>query len=123
MNLNYLLGGDLNPVSEFCFPLFSMVLPRKLPSVWKTVEGTGSKIAANCKSTYVFLVSFMLRSLKFSPSPREQLQALPLSQPVELLWLYRFERAAYDEWVVLEEAKIKKFAERTATGHAQSSRH
>jgi hypothetical protein len=27
-----LLGGDLNPVSGFYFPLFSMVFPRKLPS-------------------------------------------------------------------------------------------
>ena len=35
-------------------------------------------------------------------------------RPVELLWLYRFERPAYEEWVELEEAKIAKFAERTA---------
>jgi hypothetical protein len=27
-----LLGGDLNPVSGFYFPLFSMVFPRKVPS-------------------------------------------------------------------------------------------
>ena len=25
-------GGDLNPILGFCFPLFSMVFPRKLPS-------------------------------------------------------------------------------------------
>jgi hypothetical protein len=35
-------------------------------------------------------------------------------RPVELLWLYRFERDSYDEWVDLEKAKIAKFAERTA---------
>ena len=35
-------------------------------------------------------------------------------RPVELLWLYRFEPTAYFEWVELEQAKIAKFAERTA---------
>jgi hypothetical protein len=27
MDPNYVLGGDLNPVSGFYFPLFSMVFP------------------------------------------------------------------------------------------------
>ena len=41
-------------------------------------------------------------------------------RPVELLWLYRFEREAYDEWVELEKAKIAKFAERTAARGQQN---
>ena len=52
MQWNYVLGGDSNPVSGFCFPLFSIALPRKLPSVWKTVEGTGSKTAASLRTFF-----------------------------------------------------------------------
>jgi hypothetical protein len=54
-------GGDLNPVLGFCFPLFSIALPRKLPSVWKTAEAAGSKTAANCcKSTYILWVCYTI---------------------------------------------------------------
>ena len=52
--------GPLGAQVGFCFPLFSIALPRKLPSMWKTVEASRSKIAANCcKSTYVVLVGYM----------------------------------------------------------------
>jgi hypothetical protein len=58
-------GGDLNPVSGFCFPLFSMVFPRKLPSGKKMADSGGSKIAAKCcKSTYTFCVGYIRSSLK-----------------------------------------------------------
>ena len=38
----------------------------------------------------------------------------------QLLWLYRFDRAAYEEWVDLEKAEILKFAERTAARGQQN---
>ena len=38
-----LLGGDLNPIVGFCFPLFSMVFAGEFPSGWKSMESTGSK--------------------------------------------------------------------------------
>jgi hypothetical protein len=60
MDLIHVLGGDLNPLSGFCFPLISIALPRKMPSAWKTVEGSGSETAANCcKSTYSFWVGYI----------------------------------------------------------------
>jgi hypothetical protein len=34
----------------------------------------------------------------------------PYVSEAELAWLYRFDRAAYDEWVDLEKAKLLKFA-------------
>lgn len=34
----------------------------------------------------------------------------PYLSEVELVWLYRFDRPAYDEWVEIESAKLKKFA-------------
>ena len=45
MDLNHVLGGDLNPVLGFCFPLFSMVFPRKSAS---RVENTGRQWKQNC---------------------------------------------------------------------------
>jgi hypothetical protein len=27
MDSNYVLGGDLNPILKFCFPLYSMLFP------------------------------------------------------------------------------------------------
>jgi hypothetical protein len=38
-----LLGGDLNPILGFCFPLFSMSFAREFPSGWNSVERSGIK--------------------------------------------------------------------------------
>ena len=60
-----LLGGDLNPILGFYFPLFSMVFPRELPSGWKIADFSGSKTAANCcKSTYIFCFGYVRLKLK-----------------------------------------------------------
>jgi hypothetical protein len=54
-----LLGGDLNPILGFCFPLFSRVFPGEFPSAWKTVEGSGRKSVVNCsQSTYIVSARF-----------------------------------------------------------------
>jgi hypothetical protein len=39
-------------------------------------------------------------------------QRCPFLSHVELLWLYRFYRAAYEEWVALEAAKLAKWADK-----------
>ena len=53
-------GEYVLPAGIVPFPLFSIACLGKLPSVWKTVEGNGSKTAANCcKSTYTFCVSYI----------------------------------------------------------------
>jgi hypothetical protein len=45
MQWNYVLGGDLNPILGFYFPLFSMVFPREFPS---GVENYGIERKENC---------------------------------------------------------------------------
>src|SRR5580700_2112755 len=64
MDSNCVLEGDLNPLSGFPFPLFSMVLP------WKSairVENTGRQWKQNCcKSTYFFCVGYIHSSLKIA---------------------------------------------------------
>ena len=65
MQWNYVLGGDLNPVSGFYFPLFSMMFPGEFPLGQKMADSIGSKTAANCcKSTYMFCVGYIRSSLK-----------------------------------------------------------
>ena len=49
-------GGDLNPISGFCFPLFSMVLPRKSAS---RVENTGRQWKQNCCKLLQVYVLFL----------------------------------------------------------------
>jgi hypothetical protein len=54
-----LLGGDLNPILGFCFPLFSMGFPREFPSGWKSVESSGSKsLVFFGQLAYIFYVRF-----------------------------------------------------------------
>jgi len=61
-----LLGGDLNPILGFCFPLFSRRFPWEFPSGWKSAESSGSKIAANCcKSTYIVCVCVLKMFVAF----------------------------------------------------------
>ncbi len=59
---NYVLGGDLNPLSGFPFPLFSIALLREIATAWKTVEGSGSKTAASLRTVFVLVIS--ARALK-----------------------------------------------------------
>jgi hypothetical protein len=60
-----LLGGDLNPLLGFCFPLFSMVCPWGISIRVETVEVDGSKSVVFCgRSTYKFSMCFD-RSLPF----------------------------------------------------------
>jgi hypothetical protein len=50
--------GDLNPVSRFPFPLFSMVLPRKSAN---RVETSGRQWKQNCcKLLQVYVLFFVL---------------------------------------------------------------
>ena len=74
---------------EFSFPLIELGLDRAATQVAIRAMGLPLPPPSNCKRCH-------------------------FRRPVELLWLYRFDRRAYDEWVELEEAKIAKFAERTA---------
>jgi hypothetical protein len=74
---------------EFSFPLIDLKLDRGATQVDIQAMGLPLPPPSNCKRCH-------------------------FRRPVELLWLYRFERRAYNEWVELEEAKIAKFAERTA---------
>src|SRR5262249_30975153 len=54
-----MLGGELNPILGFCFPLFSMVFPGEFPSAQKTADSCERKSVANCcKSTYKFFLRF-----------------------------------------------------------------
>jgi hypothetical protein len=56
MDLNYVLGRDLNPHFRV---LFSMYFPGEFPSGWKPVEVRGSKCVVNCgRSTYKFSMCF-----------------------------------------------------------------
>jgi hypothetical protein len=41
----------------------------------------------------------------------------PYVSEVELVWLYRFERADFDEWVELENNKLRKFAHKGAKNY------
>jgi hypothetical protein len=61
-----------------------------------------------------------IRAMHLPLPPPSNCKRCHFRRPVELLWLYRFERAAYDEWVELEKAKIAKFAERTAARGQQN---
>jgi hypothetical protein len=45
MDWNYVLGGDLNPILGFCFPLFSRVLPWEISI---RVETCGSERKQKC---------------------------------------------------------------------------
>ena len=49
-------GGDLNPILGYCFPLFSMVFPRKLPS---GVENGGFWRKQNCCKLLQVYVHFV----------------------------------------------------------------
>jgi hypothetical protein len=56
MDSNYVLGGDLNPVSGFYFPLFSMVFPSEIAI---RVENGGFSRKQNCcklLQVYVHLI-------------------------------------------------------------------
>ena len=54
-----LLGGDLNPILGFCFPLFSRVFLGEFPSGWKTTESSGNKSVVFCgRATYTFAMCF-----------------------------------------------------------------
>jgi hypothetical protein len=60
-----LLGGDLNPISGFCFPLFSRVLPRGISI---RVETCGSERKQKCGklwSIYVQIFYVFCGSLPF----------------------------------------------------------
>jgi hypothetical protein len=74
---------------EFSFPLIELGLDRAATQVGIRAMGLPLPPPSNCKRCH-------------------------FRRPVELLWLYRFERDAYNEWVELEQAKTAKFAERTA---------
>ena len=56
MDLIHVLGGDLNPVSGFYFPLFSMVLPRKSAN---RVENDGRQRKQNCCKLLQVYVPFL----------------------------------------------------------------
>lgn len=94
----------------------------------KTLSGqeSGNLISRFRKTTIEF--SFPLIELGMDRAATQaEIRAmhLPLPPPsnckrchfrteIELLWLFRFERSAYDEWVELEEAKLAKFAASTS---------
>src|SRR5271166_5583639 len=59
MDLIHVLGGGLNPILGFCFPLFSRCCPTEFPSGWKFVESSRSKsLVFFGQSTYIFYVRF-----------------------------------------------------------------
>src|SRR6516165_11894904 len=52
-----LLGGDLNPLSGFCFPPFSMSFPEEFPSGRKPrILVEGKLLLTCCTCTYKFFV-------------------------------------------------------------------
>jgi len=53
---NYVLGGDLNPILGFCFPLFSMVFPWGISI---RVESGGSERKQMCGKLWsIYVQSF-----------------------------------------------------------------
>ncbi|MEY2605741.1 MAG: hypothetical protein QOH31_3557 [Verrucomicrobiota bacterium] len=80
---------------EFTFPLIDLGMDRAATQASIRAMGLPLPPPSNCKRCH-------------------------FRRPVELLWLYRFERNSYDEWVELEKAKIEKFAERTAASGQQN---
>src|ERR1700730_19002093 len=56
MNPNYVLGGDLTPVSGFYFPLFSMVFPSEIAI---SVESGGFLRKQNCCKLLQIYVHFV----------------------------------------------------------------
>lgn len=49
-------------------------------------------------------------------------QRCPYLSEIELVWLYRFEREAYEDWVELEANKIKKFAHKGEMNYGVNGR-
>src|SRR6516164_6135792 len=63
-------GGDLNPLSGFCFPLFSMVFPGEFPSGEKTAEGSGSEVLQSVASLHTLFLGVLSMFVAF-PRPRK----------------------------------------------------
>jgi len=113
--------GKINMVIGFT----STEVARKIKTL-ATVDSTESSISKFRRATVEF--SFPLIDLDMDRAATQidtRAMGLPLCPPSnckrchfrgeeELLWLYRFERIAFDEWVQLEANKIAKFAPTTA---------
>ena len=56
MDSNYVLGGDLNPILGFCFPLFSMVFPGSFHqgrNLWKWAEAKVWSFVADLPTNFL----------------------------------------------------------------------
>lgn len=81
--------------TEFSFPLIEMGIDRAATQAQIREMGLPLPPPSNCKRCH-------------------------FRGEVELVWLHRFQRKAYDEWVVLEQNKIDRFAESTKARNKQN---